>query len=181
MDSSFRLLSAAVGRRHAIGLSRAELVLRLARRLAGPAWPLVQAPAMGALVAAMPSVSSRTDVLDCLGIPVDEQRDLLNEFAGVSRQLADLYLETTLASPAEWAVESSTAIVLYAAVRSRKPATVVETGIANSHSSFLILSALARNGAGRLASVDVRHDVGQLVPPLLDGSLESDHRRRPQA
>jgi predicted O-methyltransferase YrrM len=167
LADSFRLLSTVVGRRHAIELSRADLVLRIARRLAGPAWLLVQAPAMGALVAAMPSVSSHTGVLDWLGVPADEQRDLFDEFAGVSRELADSYSEVTLAWPAEWGIDSSTAITLYAAVRSRKPATVIETGIANGHSSFLILSALARNGAGRLASVDVRHDVGQLVPPRL--------------
>jgi predicted O-methyltransferase YrrM len=164
---SFRLLSATVGRRHAMELSRAELVLRIARRLAGPAWLLAQPPSMSALVALMPSVSSPNDVLDWLGVPAEEQRGLLNEFAAVSRQLADLYAITTLAWPTEWAVESSTGIALYAAVRSRKPTTIVETGIANGHSSFLILSALARNGAGRLASVDVRRDVGQLVPSHL--------------
>jgi predicted O-methyltransferase YrrM len=122
---------------------------------------------MGALVTAMPSVSSHTEVLDWLGIPDHEQRELLEEFDGVSRRLQVLYSQTTLEWPAEWAVESATAIALYAAVRSRKPANVIETGIANGHSSFLILSALAHNGAGRLASVDVRRDVGQLVPPYL--------------
>jgi predicted O-methyltransferase YrrM len=122
---------------------------------------------MGALVAAMPSVSTHTGALEWLGIPANDQRELLDEFEAVSRQLADSYSQATLVWPTEWAIESSTGIVLYAAVRIRKPAMVVETGIANGHSSFLILSALARNGAGRLASIDVHHDVGQLVPSHL--------------
>ena len=37
----------------------------------------------------------------------------------------------------------------------------------NGHSSFTILSALHRNGTGRLASIDVREDVGRLVTAAL--------------
>jgi len=40
---------------------------------------------------------------------------------------------------------------------------MIETGIANGHSSFVILSAMRKNAMGHLASIDVRHDVGGLV------------------
>lgn len=57
--------------------------------------------------------------------------------------------------------------LIYALVRAMAPERVVETGVANGHSSALILEALARNGVGRLLSIDVRSDVGALVPEPL--------------
>jgi predicted O-methyltransferase YrrM len=48
-------------------------------------------------------------------------------------------------------------------VRQRRPTLVVETGVANGYSTVLILSALKRNGHGRLLSVDVNANVGTLV------------------
>lgn len=44
---------------------------------------------------------------------------------------------------------------LYAALRIRRPDVVVETGVASGTSSWLILNALARNGAGILYSIDL--------------------------
>lgn len=43
---------------------------------------------------------------------------------------------------------------LYSLIRSEKPETVVETGVANGFSSTVILSALQKNGHGTLISVD---------------------------
>ncbi|QYJ00065.1 class I SAM-dependent methyltransferase [Thalassovita mediterranea] len=45
--------------------------------------------------------------------------------------------------------------VLWLLVRSRKPATVVETGVCNGLSSAVLLEALSRNGLGTLISVDL--------------------------
>jgi predicted O-methyltransferase YrrM len=44
---------------------------------------------------------------------------------------------------------------LYAAVRATRPKVVVETGVASGTSSWLILNALEKNGAGRLYSIDL--------------------------
>ncbi|MEP6937501.1 MAG: class I SAM-dependent methyltransferase [Chthoniobacterales bacterium] len=46
------------------------------------------------------------------------------------------------------------AATLYALIRARRPAKIVETGVCNGFSSAVILSALARNGAGYLYSID---------------------------
>lgn len=48
-------------------------------------------------------------------------------------------------------------------IRVLKPRIVAETGVANGHSSFVILSALKANSQGKLVSIDIRKDVGQLV------------------
>jgi predicted O-methyltransferase YrrM len=70
---------------------------------------------------------------------------------------------------------------LYTAVRLVRPDVVVETGVASGTSSWLILNALARNGSGRLYSIDLpNHDptrpynvggeaTGQVVPDALRG------------
>jgi predicted O-methyltransferase YrrM len=139
------------------------MAVRIARLLAGPAWRHAIAPSIGSLVARTPSVTSHDEVLEWLGISVREREDIQREFVEVCQSLETAYSRSSLTCPSEWAVEGSTSAVLYGIVRSRKPQTVIETGIANGHSSFVILSALARNGIGRLASVDIREDTGVLV------------------
>lgn len=68
----------------------------------------------------------------------------------------------------------SLAILQYAKIRELKPATVVETGVWHGVSSFVILSALEKNGSGELHSVDMppfragnRVIVGAAVPDSL--------------
>jgi predicted O-methyltransferase YrrM len=63
-----------------------------------------------------------------------------------------------------YAVGAKTSFLLYALVRSTKPAHVWETGVADGVSSFVILSAMERNGSGTLHSTDINPDVGILVP-----------------
>ncbi len=53
---------------------------------------------------------------------------------------------------------------LYALVRELRPSILVETGVCNGVSSSVILSALARNGEGRLFSID--------YPEYSDGSVQ---------
>jgi predicted O-methyltransferase YrrM len=165
--SSYRMLATVVGSRRAAQISRAELTARFARLVGGPAWSHVQAPSISSLASAMPSVTSHEEVLDWLGVPSEERRQLHLEFDDVSADLERAYIGASLTCPTEWAVEAATSMSLYSLVRTRRPESVVETGIANGHSSFIILSALARNGVGRLASVDVRQDTGVLVPHTL--------------
>ncbi|MCI4363525.1 MAG: class I SAM-dependent methyltransferase [Thermoplasmata archaeon] len=57
--------------------------------------------------------------------------------------------------------------VLYALVRRQRPEVVVETGVANGHSSSVLLEALRRNERGRLTSFDIEPGAGELVPPEL--------------
>lgn len=61
-------------------------------------------------------------------------------------------------------------ITLYTSLRVTKPKVVVETGTAAGASSLYIMSALAKNGAGVLHSIDATKDrtnVGRLVPDHL--------------
>lgn len=86
--------------------------------------------------------------------------------------LAKRYVAAELPYPVDWSVGQGTAHALYAIVRSRQPDVVVETGVANGHSSYLILRALARNGRGRLISIDVDPRAGVLVDPALRASWD---------
>ena len=52
------------------------------------------------------------------------------------------------------------ASILYALIRARRPTTIVETGVCNGFSSAVILSALERNGIGRLYSIDLPEFAG---------------------
>lgn len=75
--------------------------------------------------------------------------------------------ELTMPYPIQWGLEVEHAAFLYTLVRLVKPDKVVESGVANGFSSYVMLSALARNSAGNLTSVDIRDDVGFLVPASL--------------
>lgn len=55
------------------------------------------------------------------------------------------------------------ALAIYALVRLAGPRTVLETGVANGHTSFFILQALRRNGTGTLRSIDIRNDVASCL------------------
>jgi hypothetical protein len=48
-------------------------------------------------------------------------------------------------------------------VRSLRPETVLETGVANGHSSFFILNAMRANDYGVLHSIECSPDVGSLL------------------
>jgi len=54
--------------------------------------------------------------------------------------------------------------VIYAAIRVLKPEVVVETGVASGTSSTFFLSAMEKNGTGRLYSIDLPLPNEQLVP-----------------
>jgi hypothetical protein len=61
--------------------------------------------------------------------------------------------------------DSSVAELAYSLVRERRPATVIETGVARGVTSAAVLRALAENGFGELHSID-------LPPPrMLDNDL----------
>lgn len=86
-----------------------------------------------------------------------------DEFFNLSSLLEKRYSEITLNSPLNFKIESSTSYFLYCFIRLSKPLNVLETGVANGHSSFIILSALSKNGNGRLYSIDRTYNVGSLI------------------
>ena len=82
------------------------------------------------------------------------------------RSYSRRYADRRLDYPRPWAFGSGSAFVLYALVRTMSPKTVLETGVANGHSSFFILQALSRNSSGgTLHSIDVSTNVGTLIEP----------------
>ncbi|RZU50274.1 putative O-methyltransferase YrrM [Krasilnikovia cinnamomea] len=104
-----------------------------------------------------------TDLLVALGWPVDDVAKVVDEFDQLTDELKQRYTERETLFPERWGVERGTGLTLYGLARLLKPKTVVETGIADGRSSFMILSALDRNEQGTLYSFDVRPDAGSLV------------------
>jgi predicted O-methyltransferase YrrM len=99
------------------------------------------------------------------GSPVPSTSELEIEFEALSAELRRRYDVRlgTMNYPKHWAVADRSSLLLYLLVRTLHPRTVLETGIANGQSSFFLLRALAKNGAGNLVSVDVSSDTGGLV------------------
>jgi hypothetical protein len=62
-----------------------------------------------------------------------------------------------------FAVQDGTSFVLHAMIRLERPIHVLETGVADGVSSYVMLAALALNGEGTLHSTDIRPDAGVLV------------------
>jgi predicted O-methyltransferase YrrM len=90
--------------------------------------------------------------------------ELRGEYEDLRPALAARYETRQLSFPRFWAVEEGSAFVLYAATRLTRPGIVLETGVADGHSSFFILNALQRNGSnGVLHSIDVSSKVGCLL------------------
>lgn len=103
--------------------------------------------------------------LDAIGHTVGPERlgELAAEYAQVSAEIARRYRTMQIPYPTDWAIEEATARLLYYLVRIARPETVLEIGVANGHSTAIILDALRRNATGRLHSVDIRSKVGALL------------------
>ena len=89
--------------------------------------------------------------------------ELLTEYEYLSTQLLERYDRRTLPFPIQWAAEDGTSFLLYAITRIRKPKMILETGVANGHSTYFILNALLKNGFGSLHSIDISSKVGVLL------------------
>ena len=89
--------------------------------------------------------------------------NLKQEFDLLTQILNERYKRTNLEYPYTFATEISTSYFLYSTVRILKPANIIETGVANGHSSYFILNALLKNQSGTLHSFDVNHNVGKLI------------------
>jgi len=102
----------------------------------------------------------------------EEIKDIIRE----SRQLIIDRGKRTDLIPIKYDASPELAILSYCIVRLRKPNIVVETGVARGITSFFLLSALERNGRGRLVSIDLpmmgKEEVGILVPENLKARWE---------
>jgi predicted O-methyltransferase YrrM len=88
---------------------------------------------------------------------------LMEESLSVDDALNERYELVTLQYPRAWAIEQGTNRLLYLLVRLAQPRLVLEVGVADGNSSFVMIEALRRNGSGVLHSVDVNPNTGVLV------------------
>jgi predicted O-methyltransferase YrrM len=65
--------------------------------------------------------------------------------------------------PDWYSIEKETSFLYYAVCRHLAPNNVLETGIANGHSSYFLIQAMKKNGHGKLHSVDIADNVGKLL------------------
>jgi len=86
-----------------------------------------------------------------------------NEFKSLNEIILERYKEVALPYPSNFRVEYNTSFLIYSLIRLLKPNRVVETGVANGHSTFFILNALMKNGNGSLHSIDIKDNVGGLI------------------
>jgi hypothetical protein len=92
-----------------------------------------------------------------------EADELVAEFKELQEELRARYEVRRLNAPATFAVESESSFLIYAITRLLKPRAVLETGVANGHSTYFLLNAVEKNGLGYVSSVEVSHDVGALI------------------
>jgi len=90
---------------------------------------------------------------------------LLTEYTELETKLKKRYEEGPQRYPDYYAVGDESSFLMYGLVRILRPETLVETGVANGHSSYFILSALRENAVGTLHGVDIGPDVGGLLRP----------------
>mgnify|MGYP001770668706 FL=1 len=105
-----------------------------------------------------------------LGTNISET--IKKEYLEVSTSLESRYNSIKLEYPLDFKIENNTSFFVYAFMRLYQPLKVVETGVANGHSTFIILSALAKNGKGKLYSIDVSPNVGSLLTEDLKRNWE---------
>jgi predicted O-methyltransferase YrrM len=89
------------------------------------------------------------------------------EFESLNEIILERYKKVILTYPVEYGIEYNTSFLIYSLVRLLKPNKVVETGVANGHSTFFILNALVKNENGFLYSIDANNDVGSLIDEKL--------------
>lgn len=124
-------------------------------------------PSLGAIDATLQQtfVDPRAFAAASLGVP-GVPPELWDEAENVGRELGSAVRDSTaplLTHPADWGASTPLAMTLYVAARVARPSLVLETGVANGISTFFLLAALNRNGAGRLVSTDVTDRAGRLV------------------
>ena len=137
--------------------------------------------------AASAHVSPTDAVVEAVGGRAHEVAALEAELIELEDEIAAREKDRSLIFPDIYRVGDAGMVFLYALMRVLRPTTVVETGVADGHSSLAILRALMANGGGRLVSVDIRPDAGALLDPaerehwtlhLVDEAAPRDALRR---
>ena len=109
-------------------------------------------------------------IVKLLGTDIPET--IRKEYLEVSASLESRYKIIKLEYPLNFRLGDNTSFFIYTFIRLYQPLKVVETGVANGHSTFIILSALAKNGKGKLYSIDIRPNVGSLLTEDLKRNWE---------
>ncbi|ACR41605.1 O-methyltransferase [Saccharolobus islandicus] len=87
----------------------------------------------------------------------------INEFGILIENLKQRLLTTKLLYPMNFGLGEKSSFLIYCLIREIKPQLVIETGVANGISTFLILNAIMKNGNGKLYSIDISKDVGVIL------------------
>jgi len=95
-----------------------------------------------------------------------------NEFNKVFLDYKERLKRIKLVYPEGFSINYDEAKILYMLTLYTKPQIFLETGVANGTSSFFILSALKKNSFGKLISIDIKNDVGVIVPKSLKDSWD---------
>lgn len=109
-------------------------------------------------------------VMKLLGNNIPET--IREEYNELRSSLQSKYNNIKLNYPLNFKVEDSTSFLIYSILRLNQPLKIVETGVANGHSTFFILNALVKNGKGKLYSMDINSDVGSLITEDLKKNWE---------
>ena len=121
-----------------------------------------QKPTVKQLVRGTVSIEVTAEaLLERLGVRVSGDLSALAD-----ARILELEHRTTaneLLFPERYAVERESGRFLYLLVRTIRPELMVETGVANGASTFLVLRAMEENGVGRLISTDITEHVGSLL------------------
>jgi predicted O-methyltransferase YrrM len=109
-----------------------------------------------------------TDVVSCVSRVIGEVEPevlqmIIGEFGHVRACLARREAQTTLGYPAFFSVEEQTSLLLYMLVRLTRPLVILESGVGDGRSTFIMLAAMNRNELGALHSIDICDNVGGLV------------------
>ena len=98
-------------------------------------------------------------------VPSSEIEKIEGEYSVLRTELARrcATMRDQLEYPDWYAIEHGTSFILYAVCRLLVPGRVLESGVANGHSTFFFLQAMIKNGGGSLHSVDISSNVGQLL------------------
>ena len=95
-----------------------------------------------------------------------------NEYARLAEKIRDTSrkLNSDIPYADNYNIMPNSGLLIYDTIIRKKPKIVLETGVANGFSTMIILSALNRNGKGKLYSTEVSRNVGTLLG-------DSDKRR----
>jgi predicted O-methyltransferase YrrM len=116
-----------------------------------------------ALLGGRPAHSAAQDVIAQLLPEHPPLATLHEEFDEVDRELGERARAWPAVFPESYRMEREGRRLLYLLVRLTRPRQVVETGVANGMSTVVLLHALAKNGIGRLRSLDVTDAAGGLL------------------